>query len=386
MKIVFTGGGTGGHFYPIIAVAEAVREVARERRLIAPSMYYIGPKAIDQEALFENQIGFVAVPAGKMRRYMSFKNFTDLFVTVGGYFKALMTLFQIYPDVVVSKGGYASVPTVLAAATLRIPILIHDSDAKPGRANLLAAPYATRIAVAFDSARSYFPKKVQNKIARIGIPIRRELAYVDPTGAVEELGLERGLPTVFILGGSSGSARINETILSALPDLVSFANVIHQTGKDHFTAVESTAKVILEKSAHAERYHAFPYLSVLSIRRAAGAATVVVSRAGATAISEISLWRKPAILIPIPESISHDQRTNAYAYARTGAAVVLEEANMTPHVLSSEVRRIASDPAVAAEMSRKGADFANPEAARMIAEEVLAIGLSHEPDGNTMSA
>jgi len=386
MKIVFTGGGTGGHFYPIIAIAEALREVANERRLIMPKMYFMAPQPFDAEALFENQLQFVSCPAGKMRRYKSIANVTDLFVTAGGVVSALITLFRIYPDIVVSKGGYTSVPVTIAANILRIPVLIHESDAKPGRANLLAGKHAARIALAFESARSYFPQKVQDRIARIGIPIRKEVSFVDPEGAVEELGLDRSVPTILVLGGSSGSIRINEAVLASLPELVSFANVIHQTGKDNFTATESTAKVALGGSEHASRYHVFPYLNALSLRRAAGAATLVISRAGATAISEISLWRRPAILIPIPESISHDQRTNAYAYAHTGAASVIEEANLTPHVLVSEARRIALDRSVVLAMSEKGADFANPQAARMIAEEVLSIGLSHEPDAATMVA
>jgi len=379
MKIVFTGGGTGGHFYPIIAVAEAIHEISRERMLVTPRLYFIAPKPFDQEALFENEITFISCPAGKMRRYTSFANFTDLFVSFWGYLSALMTLFSLYPDVVVSKGGYASVPTVLAAETLGIPVVIHESDAKPGRANLLGARHAARIAVAFDSAGAYFPKKVQDRIARIGIPIRREVAHVEAAGAAQELGLESALPTVLIFGGSTGSKRINEVILSALPDLVTFANVIHQTGKDNFDEVVATSKVILGEGDHKTRYHPFPYLNALSIRRAAGAATVVISRAGSTAISEISLWRKPAILIPIPEQISHDQRTNAYAYARTGAAIVLEEGNLTPHVLVSEVHRIVTEPGLADTMSAKGADFASADAARLIAAEVLDIALSHEP-------
>jgi UDP-N-acetylglucosamine--N-acetylmuramyl-(pentapeptide) pyrophosphoryl-undecaprenol N-acetylglucosamine transferase len=379
MKILFTGGGTGGHFYPIIATAEAIREIVNERHLVAPKLYYMGPRPYDAEALFENQLQFVYCPAGKMRRYMSWRNFTDIFATLGGLFSALITLYRIMPDVVVSKGGYTSVPITIAADIFRIPVVIHESDAKPGRANLLAGRHAARIAVAFDSARQFFPAKVQDRIARIGIPIRREVAYVDAEGAIQELGLERAIPTILILGGSSGSVRINETVLSALPELVSFANVIHQTGKEHFAGVEQTAKVVLEKAEHASRYHVFPYLNALSLRRAAGAATMVISRAGSTAISEISLWKKPAILIPIPEGISHDQRTNAYAYARTGAAIVLEEANMTPHVFASEAKRISTDSALVASMGAKGADFANPEAAKMIAEEVLAIALSHEP-------
>lgn len=379
MKIVFTGGGTGGHFYPIIAIAEALHDLTNEKRLLAPQMYFMAPTAYDPEALFANQIQFVSCPAGKMRRYKSLRNFTDLFITAWGVVSALITLFRLYPDVVVSKGGYTSVPVTIAANILHIPVIIHESDAHPGRANLLAAKYAARIAVAFDSARTYFPKKSQDRIARIGIPIRKEVAFIDAEGAVQELGLEREIPTVLILGGSSGSAHINETILSALPDLVSFANVIHQTGKDLFKEVEGTSKVVLEASEHKTRYHVFPYLSALSLRRAAGAATIVISRAGSTAISEISLWKKPAILIPIPEAVSHDQRTNAYAYAHTGAAIVLEESNMTPHVLASEARRIATDPALVATMGQKGASFANPEAARMIAEEAISIALLHEP-------
>ncbi|MEK7602296.1 MAG: UDP-N-acetylglucosamine--N-acetylmuramyl-(pentapeptide) pyrophosphoryl-undecaprenol N-acetylglucosamine transferase [Patescibacteria group bacterium] len=377
MRIVFTGSGTGGHFYPLIAIAEAVREQASSKRLLAPEMYFLGPDPFDQQALFENKIAFVATPAGKVRRYFSLKNVSDFFVTIRGVISALISLVSIYPDVVVSKGGYTTVPVTVAANILRIPVIIHESDAKPGRANLFAAPRAYRIAITFDTARVFFPKKVQDRIALTGIPIRREIAYVDAQGAQEELHLDRAVPTIFILGGSSGSQRINEVVLSALPDLVSFANIIHQTGKDNFTDVEATSKVILGKSEHAIRYHAFPYLNAQSMRRAAGAATLVISRAGATAIYEISLWKKPAILIPIPEAISHDQRTNAYSFAQTGAAVVLEEANLTPHVLASEAKRIATDATLVQTMGEKGGAFANPNAANVIAEEILSIGIEH---------
>ncbi len=219
---------------------------------------------------------------------------------------------------------------------------------------------------------------MRSKIARVGIPVRREVAHVEREGARELLGLDTSVPTVAILGGSLGSQRINETVLSALPELVSGMNVIHQTGKDHFTNVEQTAKIALAGDAHASRYHLFPYLNAESMRRVAGAANLVVSRAGSTAITEISLWRTPAILIPIPESVSHDQRTNAYAYAHTGAAVVIEEGNLTPHLLASEVRRITGDAATSATMSAAAATFSTGDAARVIADEIASIGLSHE--------
>lgn len=380
MKIVLTGSGTGGHFYPLIAVAEALRDLSHERRILEPTLYFLAPDPYDQQSLFDNKIIFVKCPAGKVRRYFSFRNFFDLFKTAWGTVSALITLFQIYPDVVVSKGGYTTVPVTLAANMLRIPVIVHESDAKPGRANLFAAARAYRVAISFESSRAFFPKKVQDRIALTGIPIRKELTLAGGTqGGAEELLLDKEVPTVLILGGSSGSQKINEVVMLALSELTTYVNVIHQTGKANFAEVQSLSKVALEKSAHPARYHAFPYLNIGSMRKAVGAAHLIVSRAGSTAISEISLWRKPSILIPIPESISHDQRSNAYAYAHTGGAVVLEEANLTPHVLVSEIRRITGNVEIARQMAERGSGFANADSARIIANEVLSVGLSHEP-------
>jgi len=378
MTIVFTGGGTGGHFYPIIAIAEALKDLVRERHLIEPRLYYLAPSSFDEKALFENSIAYEFIPAGKVRRYSSFKNITDYFVTIAGTIQAISTLYRLYPDVVVSKGGYGSVPTVLAARLLGIPVIIHESDAKPGRANLLAAKFAKKIAISFESAAEYFPKKVQKKIARTGIPIRKALTRIEPEGARQYLGLEKDIPTVLILGGSQGSVRINDSVLSALNDLLSFANVIHQTGQANFKDAEALSKVVLAKDPHADRYHPFNYLSEVSLQRVAGVADIIVSRAGASSIAEIGLWKKPAILIPIPESISHDQRTNAYSYARTGAAIVIEEENLTPHLLVSEIRHIINDPELAKRMSTSAEGFTDPDAARILAHEVLSLALTHE--------
>ena len=378
MTIAFTGGGTGGHFYPIIAIAEAINDLVREKRLIAPSLYYLAPNSFDEKALFENGITYLHIPAGKMRRYFSILNVTDSFVTLMGTLSALLTLFRLYPDVIVSKGGYGSVPTVLAARLLRIPVVIHESDAKPGRANLLAAKFAQKIAISFESAANYFPERVRGKIARTGIPIRKALMRLETEGAEQYLGIEKDVPTVLILGGSQGAARINETVLSCLPRLVSIANVIHQTGQAHFKDVQGIAEVVLGKDPHANRYHPIDYLSEISLQRAAGVADVVVSRGGANSIAEIGLWKKPSILIPIPETISHDQRMNAYAYAKTGAAIVLDEENLNPHILASEIERILKNPELALRMGASAKGFTDPDAARILATEVLGIALSHE--------
>lgn len=380
MKVVFTGAA-GGHFYPLIAIAESLEEIVTERRLVSPQLFYLSDKPNDEQTLFASNLTFIRIPAGRLRRYFSIQNFTDAFVTLHGFFVALFTLFRLYPDVVVSKGSYASVPVVLAASLLRIPIIIHESDATPGRANILAATRATRIAVAYDSSIEFFPLKTRSKIARVGIPIRKVLRTLpDRAESVSLLGLDTSVPTILVLGGSSGALRINDTVVDTLAELVSFANVIHQTGKKHIDAVTSRSTVVLSGSKFSARYHPHAYLSADQLRTAAAAADIVVSRAGATSIAEISLWGKPAILIPIPESVSHDQRTNAYAYTHTGAAVVIEEANLTAHMLLSEIRTIATNPSQLASMSAHAAGFANPEAARMVAEEIVRIGLSHEPD------
>lgn len=379
MKVVFTGAA-GGHFYPLIAIAEALGDVVASRRLVSPQLYYLSDKPYDEQALFAHNLTYVHIPAGKVRRYFSLKNLSDFFVTLTGFFTALGVLFRLYPDVVVSKGSYASVPVVLAASLLRIPIIIHESDAKPGRANILAAGRATRIAVSYDSSIPYFPLKYRSKIARTGIPIRKDIrALPDPRDTVSAFTLTPSLPTILVLGGSSGSLRINETLIDALPDLLSFANVIHQTGKTHIKEVMARSHVVLGSGTHVGTYNPIAFLGVDTLRASATLSSLVISRAGATSIAEISLWQKPSILIPIPEGISHDQRTNAYAYAHLGAGTVLEEANLTPHVLASEARRILTTPGVASTMSMHTTGFANPEAATMIAEEIVRIGLTHEP-------
>lgn len=378
MTIAFTGGGTGGHFYPIIAIAEAIHDLVREERLVEPKLYFLAPAPFDEKALFENGIGFIRIPAGKVRRYASIQNITGAVTSFYGTIVAFFTLFRLYPDVVVSKGGYGSMPTVLAANLLDIPVVIHESDAKPGRANLVAGKFAARIAISFETAAAYFPKNVQSRIARTGIPIRKALMRTETEGARQYLNLDPMVPTVLIIGGSLGSVRINDAVLSSLPELVSFANVIHQTGQNNFDTVSSVAKVALADNPHAERYHPFNFLTEVTLQRAAGACDLVISRAGSTAIAEIGLWKKPAILIPIPESVSHDQRTNAYSYARSGAAVVIEEENLAPHLFVAEIQRIANDAELAKRMGAAAEGFTDPDAGRILAREVLAIALPHE--------
>lgn len=378
MKFVFTGGGSGGHFYPLIAVAEEIRIIERENRLVPSKLYYLAPEEYNHDALFQNDITFIKIPAGKLRRYISFKNFTDLFVTLWGTLKALITLFRIYPDAIFSKGGFASVPITIAAKILHIPLIIHESDAKPGRANLLASKWAKRIAISFPEAAGYWDKKVQDKIAYTGTPIRRALHDLDVAGGRELLNINDDLPVILVVTGSLGSQYINQVIVDALPQLLPHTHIIHQTGKNHIEDVKKRASVILYNKEYESRYHPTPYLSSDALEQAASIASVIISRSGATAIAEFALWGKPSILIPIPENISHDQRTNAYTYAKGGGAVVLEQANMSAGILATQALSIAKSVEKQEAMSKAASAFARRDAGRVIGEEMVRIGLEHK--------
>ncbi len=374
MKILFTGGGTGGHFYPIIAVAEALNDAVRERKLLEPELIFAAPDPYDTEMLYANNIKFVATSAGKIRNYTSILNFFDYFKTGWGVFRSVLRIFFLYPDVVFGKGGYASFPTLLAAKLFRIPVVIHESDIEPGKVNAWAGKFAQKIAVSWPEAASFFPA---DRVAQTGNPIRKSILVPAREGAFEFFTMDKDLPVLFVTGASQGAQAINDVVLQALPQLLEKYQVIHQTGEANFKDVEGRAKVVLATSTNAKRYQAFPYMNDLQMRMAAGAASVVISRAGST-IFEIASWGVPSILIPIPRPTSHDQEGNAFAYARTGAAVVIEQNNLTPGLLVSEVGRILGDEAVKHKMSSAAKNFARPDAAALIANALLDIALSHE--------
>jgi UDP-N-acetylglucosamine--N-acetylmuramyl-(pentapeptide) pyrophosphoryl-undecaprenol N-acetylglucosamine transferase len=377
MRIVLTGGGTGGHFYPIVAVAEAVRAIVHERKLLEPELYFLGPSVFDERALYDNDVRFIKTPAGKMRRYFSLLNITDSIKTLFGIVKTLWVLYQLYPDVVFSKGGFGSAPTVFAAKVLRIPLVVHDSDAVPGRVTLYAAPFARRIALSFDEAIQYFPKKLQDKIAVVGNPVRTEALRPAKDGAHEFMELEKNVPVILVLGGSQGAEAINDVVMDALPDLIQRYQVVHQTGEANFVSVSETAKVVLDKNERRYRYKPFPYLTTLALKMAAGAADLVISRAGSGGIAEISAWGLASIIIPLPNAAQDHQRFNAFAYARSGACVVLEQANLAPHLLVSEIDRLFTNPKARNDMAEAAKKYAKPDAARAIAEELLSVVVSH---------
>ena len=348
MKIAFTGGGTGGHFYPIVAVAESVRELADNEKIIGLKLYYLSDDPYDKEALFANGVEFLHISAGKRRLYSSIQNFFDIFKTAYGCINAMFTLFGLYPDVVFSKGGYSAFPVLVAARILQIPVVIHESDCYPGRVNVWAGKFAKKVAVSYDEAAAFFPK---DKVAEVGQPIRKEILDRKTEGAFEYLKLDHNIPTILVLGGSQGAEIINDAILDVITTLVKDYQIIHQTGVKNIDG--------------------------LALKMASGAASLVISRAGST-IFEIASWGIPSIIIPINESNGDHQKKNAFNYARHGAATVIEEGNLSSGILVAEIKRFFGDKERQAKMAQAAKNFSQPDAAQKIARALLDIALSHE--------
>ena len=374
MKILFTGGGTGGHFYPIVAIIEALQVLIEEERLVGGEFIFMSDSPYDNDLLIKQDVRFKQVSAGKMRRYFSLLNITDFFKTLGGLWNAFWFMYREFPDIVFGKGGYASFPALFAARILKIPVMIHESDAIPGRVNRWAAKFAKRIAISFPESAKYFPAK---KTAFTGNPVRREILGSTFEEAKEVFQLEPGLPTLLVLGGSQGSKNINDTVLDAAGEIIKFAQVIHQCGKNNIKEVRGRLSIVLEKSPFLSRYHVYGYLNDTALRNASSAADIIVSRAGASSIFEIAAWNVPSILIPLVNSAQDHQRENAYSYARSGAGEVIEEPNLTSHLLISEIHQLLNDKKRLETMREAAKNFAQPKAARKIARELLNLSLEH---------
>jgi UDP-N-acetylglucosamine--N-acetylmuramyl-(pentapeptide) pyrophosphoryl-undecaprenol N-acetylglucosamine transferase len=374
MKILLAGGGTGGHFYPLMAVTDALNAIAEQEKIAKMEIVYASDDPYDKNLLLQKGIRFKKIPAGKVRRYFSLLNIVDFFKMGAGLLKALWSIYLDFPDIVFSKGGYASFPVVFAARVLGIPVIIHESDAVPGRVNKWSAKFAKRIAISFSQSTKYFPKE---KTALTGSPVRRELLTPAKSGAREFLKLEEAAPAVMIFGGSQGSQIINDNVLDIIAELVNDCQIIHQTGKNNFDYVNGRAQVILEKSEFKSRYRPFAFLDISSLRMAYGASDLIVARAGSTSIFEIAASGLPAILIPLANSAQNHQKENAFVYASLGACDVIEELNLSPSVLKTEIRRLLENKEKMQKMSEAAKNFSKPDAAEKIAREIINLALEH---------
>ena len=340
-KIILTGGGSAGHVTPNLALLPQLLAEGIE-------VHYIGTAdGIERTILSERKdVTYHIISSGKLRRYFSWKNFTDPFRVMRGLFQARRVMREVKPAAVFSKGGFVSVPVVIAAHGKHIPVVTHESDYTPGLANKINAKFADRICVTFEDT----PAHVGAKGVHTGTPIRPELYQGDKERGLAFLGFDDKKPVLLIMGGSLGASVVNDAVRAALPKLLISYDIVHLCGKGK-----------VEEQLNQPGYRQFEYVNE-ALPDVLAATDVVVSRAGANAVFEFLALSKPALLIPLPRSASRgDQILNAGYFARKGFAMVLEQESLTPETLLDAVndlydRRLSFIATMSAEPLADGTD------------------------------
>lgn len=320
-RIILTGGGTAGHVTPNLALLPSLKELGYD-------IQYIGSyNGIEKKLVTDCHIPYHGISSGKLRRYFSWQNFTDPFRVLKGFQEAKSLMKSLKPDVVFSKGGFVSVPVVMAAKGCKIPVIIHESDLTPGLANKLAMPSATKICCNFPETLDHLPKE---KAILTGSPIRQELFTGDADAARRFCHLTKDKPVLLIVGGSLGSVAVNKAVRGILDDLLKDFQIIHLCGKNN---VDTSLK-------NKEGYVQFEYVQK-ELKDIFALSDLVISRAGANAICELLALHKPNLLIPLSAKASRgDQVLNARSFERQGFSMVIEEESLTPQTLLDGIRTL----------------------------------------------
>lgn len=323
-RIVLTGGGTAGHVTPNIALLPRLREEGYD-------IHYIGSfDGIERKLIEEFDVPYYGISSGKLRRYFDPKNFSDPFKVLKGYTQASSILKKLKPNVVFSKGGFVSVPVVLAAKRRHIPVIIHESDMTPGLANKICIPCATRICTNFPETVKLFSS---GKAILSGSPIRQELLKGNKQKGLDFCGFSSDKPVLLIIGGSLGSSIVNEAVRGILPTLLARFQIIHLCG----------AGKIDETLTGTKGYVQFEYIKK-ELTDLFAAADLVISRAGANAICELLALKKPTILIPLSAAASRgDQILNAASFEKQGFSYVLQEESLTKDSLLKSIDKVFND-------------------------------------------
>ena len=365
MKILFTGGGTGGHVYPLVAVIREIRRIYPKKNL---DFYYLGPKdefgliLLAQEGLIVKTI-----ISGKLRRYFSFQNFVDILFKIPlGVVQSFFQLLIIKPDLIFSKGGSGSIAVTQIARILRIPVFLHESDVMPGLSNQQTSKWAKKVFISFPKTE-YFDA---TKTILTGNPIRKEILEGDAKIAGEIFNLTFTKPVFLITGGSQGAQAINDFVLRILNDFLKDFEIIHVTGRENIEQTEAEAQVIIEKGLE-KYYHPIGFLDEDKMKHAYKVADIILSRSGSGSIFEIAATGKPSILVPLPTAAANHQAKNAYAYADAGAAEVIEQESLTPNFFMQTIQLLFLHPEKIDQMRQAALVFAKPMAARAIAREIL---------------
>lgn len=355
MRVVLTGGGTGGHIYPALSVA---------RCLAGEELLYVGTADGPEAAIVpKSGVPFHSIPSRKLSRRPTPGAVAALAVSAWGVAKSAGLLLRWKPDVVLGTGGYASAGVMFAAALLRVPTVVHEANVIPGRVNRLLARLCTRVAVTYEASARYFPPA---KTVLTGLPVRPELATADAARARAEYGLRPDRPILLISGGSGGAKTLNAAVVQALPELGTLGvQVVHQTGRAQYEAV------MREVGAPPDFYRPLAYVDDMPALLAA--ATLVVCRGGSSSLAEVTAVGLPAVVVPYPYAVADHQTHNARALEQAGAAVVVRDAELDGPRLVREVSALLGSPDRLERMRAASRGQGRPEAAQRVADLLRSV-------------
>ena len=361
MNIAFTGGGTGGHIYPGLAVAESLSKNLAGRQC---RFFWIGSKTgMDRSIVEGAALEFFGIPSGRLRRYFTLKTIPDMFRVIAGFFAARRLLKQQQADLLFSKGGFVSVPPCAAAASLGIPVFTHESDFSPGLATRLNLRFVRRtggrVFVSYTDTAKFMPAELQDRVVVSGNPVRNAFRCADPAKGRAFLGLSPNERILLVLGGSQGAREVNALVRDALEGLCCYYTVVHQYGPEQHWDLPA-----------AERYIPLPYINE-EMPHVLAAAELVVGRSGAGTVWESAALGKPMILIPLSGSGTRgDQVENARFFEREGAAVVLTGSGVNPENLSRAAGGIAEDSSRREAMAEAALRIGSLDSAAIISDSI----------------
>ncbi len=363
---------------PVLAVAAEIRKIKLVDKKL--DFMFIGPESDFNKAISGAGIKIKTIKAGKLRRYFSLENFTDIFKIIFGAIQSLYFIYKFKPDAVFSKGGFASVPPVAASWILRAPIFSHESDIVPGLANKIISRFADKIFISFEDTEKYFPNK---KTIFTGSPIREGILEGDKNKAKEIFNLKENIPTILVFGGSQGARKINEIVLKSLPAILEKYQVIHICGMKNYEEIKNALSKTELNSETSElssvlplankRYKLYSYLSE-ELKDAFALCDAVISRAGANSLFEIIALNKPSIIIPLPTSANNHQYQNGEFFAKKGMITLIKEENLTKDILAGELFKLLQEGDYRGNMIKKMREYNYniKNAAKIIAEEIVS--------------
>ncbi|GGO63804.1 UDP-N-acetylglucosamine--N-acetylmuramyl-(pentapeptide) pyrophosphoryl-undecaprenol N-acetylglucosamine transferase [Nonomuraea cavernae] len=366
LRLLITGGGTGGHTYPALTTLSAI-----QRRQVAHDVLWVGTAGgLEARITAEHGIPFKAITTGKLRRRPNLRelgtNLADVFRIPVGVIQAVVHAARYLPDVVLSTGGYVAVPIGVAAKLIRRPLVMHEQTTVVGLANRMLARLATRIALSHESSLEHLPASARGKAVVTGNPIRPELLHGSQAAAYDLFGLTFEVPLIYVTGGAQGSKQINTLIAEILPGLLPHAQVVHQCGPawiDQMRAIQLPPEL-------ADRYHPVPYVGA-ELADLYAAADVVIARSGAGTVSELTAIGRPSVLVPLIPTGGDEQRKNAAYLVSAGAARALLEPRPTADLLLAELMPLLADPGLRGSMADAARKLGRIDAADVLCDVLL---------------